>query len=259
MAEIHINLYFKHANQDIHELLHQFFAISDLNSSLRIQNDDDRKFQWNKIVTSINPEKGQELLNQLLNDFEEKYFSGELSSESMREQSGYWVVHLVYGSDGDDITGRLVRFLYDLDSGVHSQAWGCGDDEPWEFWFKTDEGGEVVYKENEPGIEAEDIYSWWHKLMPDSIKEGLMNDEEYACGIDLEGQYVVFTGKMENGTREDMEEMAEDYGANIQKSINGKTTVLVVGEKPGKSKLSKAEQLGVKIINEEEFYASLEM
>jgi NAD-dependent DNA ligase len=58
---------------------------------------------------------------------------------------------------------------------------------------------------------------------------------------------------MENGTREEMEELAEEFGAIVQKSINGKTTILVVGSKPGSSKLNKAKELDVKIITEVEF------
>ncbi|MES9901483.1 MAG: BRCT domain-containing protein [Sedimenticola sp.] len=258
MAELHINLYFKHDNNDIHNLLFQFFATSDLNSSQRISDREEKELKWSAIVKQLNPERGQNLLKQLLKDFKDDFCSDELGSESIHEDSGYWVAHLVYGTCGDDITGRLVKFLYDLCPGVHSQAWGCGDDDPWEFWFKTDEIGNIVHKEDEPGIEAVDIYSWWHASMPESIKEGFMNEEGYVCGVDLEDQHVVFTGKMEDGTREEMEEMAEDYGAIIQKTINGKTTLLVVGDKPGKSKLSKAEKLDVMIINEEQFYASIE-
>ena len=54
-------------------------------------------------------------------------------------------------------------------------------------------------------------------------------------------------------TREEMEELAEEYGAMVQKSINGKTTILVVGKKPGASKLDKAKELNVRIISEVEF------
>ncbi len=85
------------------------------------------------------------------------------------------------------------------------------------------------------------------KLCLNLLKEGFLNE------IDLEEEYIVFTGKMENGSREEMEELAEDYGANVQKSINGKTTILVVGAKPGASKLNKAEELNVRIISESEF------
>jgi len=87
-------------------------------------------------------------------------------------------------------------------------------------------------------------------------------NEEFDTGgandLDLDDEFIVFTGKMEQGTRVEMEDAAEEHGANIQKSINGKTTILVVGAKPGNSKLSKAKELGVRVISESEFNSAVE-
>ena len=55
-----------------------------------------------------------------------------------------------------------------------------------------------------------------------------------------------------------MEELAKDCGAIVQKSVNSKTTLLVVGEKPGASKLNKAKELNVRIVSETEFNNILE-
>jgi BRCT domain type II-containing protein len=77
--------------------------------------------------------------------------------------------------------------------------------------------------------------------------------KDFSDEIDLENEYVVFTGKLNGGTRYDIEKFAKKLGANVQKSLNSKTTLLVVGEKPGPSKVSKAKQLGIKIINEAEY------
>lgn len=64
---------------------------------------------------------------------------------------------------------------------------------------------------------------------------------------------IVLTGTLPEGISRGV---ASDWlaarGANIQGGINGKTDILVAGEKAG-SKLAKAEQLGVRIINGEEF------
>ena len=64
---------------------------------------------------------------------------------------------------------------------------------------------------------------------------------------------IVFTGDMSK-SRGEMRATAIRYGAESPTSVSGKTNILVAGEGAGKSKLSKAESLGVKVISEEEFW-----
>lgn len=64
---------------------------------------------------------------------------------------------------------------------------------------------------------------------------------------------IVFTGDMSK-SRGEMRATAIRYGAESPTSISGKTNILVIGEEAGKSKLEKAKQLGIEIINEEEFW-----
>ena len=64
---------------------------------------------------------------------------------------------------------------------------------------------------------------------------------------------IVFTGDMSKN-RAEMRATAIRYGAESPTSISGKTNILVIGEEAGKSKLEKAKQLGIEIINEEEFW-----
>ncbi len=61
----------------------------------------------------------------------------------------------------------------------------------------------------------------------------------------LAGQNIVFTGTMLGAKRKDMEAQAQAMGAQVQSAVNGKTTILVAGEKAG-SKLRKAEQINEK-------------
>ncbi|MGI2108589.1 BRCT domain-containing protein [Shewanella frigidimarina] len=82
---------------------------------------------------------------------------------------------------------------------------------------------------------------------------GLVEDD-----IELDDQHIVFSGKMQEGTREEMEELAEDYGAIVQKAVNGKTEILVIGDNVGQKKLDKAKSLGVKILTEKQFMDIIE-
>ncbi|MBN6741405.1 NAD-dependent DNA ligase [Acidithiobacillus sp. MC6.1] len=60
----------------------------------------------------------------------------------------------------------------------------------------------------------------------------------------FEGLALVFTGTF-SVPREDLEEQARSLGAQVQSAVNKKTSALVIGEKPGNSKVSKAQALGV--------------
>ncbi len=66
------------------------------------------------------------------------------------------------------------------------------------------------------------------------------------------GLSLVFTGTFSEN-REMLEGRAEALGAKVQSSVNGKTSALVIGEKPGASKTTKAAALGTPIWTEAEF------
>ena len=72
----------------------------------------------------------------------------------------------------------------------------------------------------------------------------------------LEGLNLVVTGKLEGMTRHDAESMIRQQGGNASSSVTRQTNYLVVGEKPG-SKLSKARQMGVAILNQQQFQQML--
>jgi len=70
------------------------------------------------------------------------------------------------------------------------------------------------------------------------------------------GKTVVFTGSLERRTREDAEALVRSLGGKSSRSVSAKTDLLVAGPGGG-SKLDKAKQLGVKVVDEEAFEAML--
>ena len=74
----------------------------------------------------------------------------------------------------------------------------------------------------------------------------------------LNGKTVVITGTFSIGSREKISEMITAAGGKVSSSVSKKTDYLFAGEKAG-SKLSKAESLGIKIINEENIKDFLEV
>ena len=70
----------------------------------------------------------------------------------------------------------------------------------------------------------------------------------------LAGKVFVLTGALSGMTRDDAKRRIEAAGGKVTGSVSGKTDYLVVGGEPG-SKLERAQQLGVEILNEEAFEA----
>lgn len=70
----------------------------------------------------------------------------------------------------------------------------------------------------------------------------------------LKGQSFVVTGTLTDMGREEAEDLLREKGATVTSSVTKNTTALIAGAKPGASKVTKAEKIGIKIISEAEFH-----
>ena len=85
------------------------------------------------------------------------------------------------------------------------------------------------------------------------LKAGIkIQQKEAAASDQLAGKTFVFTGTLERMTRDDAEKLVASLGGHAASSVSKKTDYVVVGAEPG-SKAVKARELGVTILNEEEF------
>ncbi len=82
-------------------------------------------------------------------------------------------------------------------------------------------------------------------------------EEEKTSGGRFAGKTFVFTGSLTRFTRDEAKRMVEVEGGHAAGSVSRKTDFVVAGAEAG-SKLAKAAELGVKILNEQEFQDMLE-
>jgi len=92
------------------------------------------------------------------------------------------------------------------------------------------------------------------KILDDLAKELKIQDfvQPKTSGSAVAGKTVVFTGTLEKMTRNEAKARAESLGAKVAGSVSKKTDYLVVGADAG-SKASKAAELGVKALTEDEW------
>ena len=85
-----------------------------------------------------------------------------------------------------------------------------------------------------------------------------LSDEMAANFSDkLKGLSFVVSGVFTKFNRDDLKKVIEQNGGKNVGSISAKTNFVLAGENMGPAKLEKAEKLGIKIINEDDFIAMI--
>lgn len=99
-------------------------------------------------------------------------------------------------------------------------------------------------------------------------------DELLACGVaptsplnenaasektaqSFVGQTLVITGTLDSMPRSEAEKLIKQHGGKVSSAISAKTSYVIVGKEPG-SKLTKAQNLAIPILSEEEFLARIQ-
>ncbi len=90
------------------------------------------------------------------------------------------------------------------------------------------------------------------RLLEAGIEWPAVSPRRAARGGPLDGETLVVTGTLESMTRDQAREAARLAGATVTDSVSRRTTLLVVGAEPG-SKLDKAKELGVRVVDEAAF------
>jgi DNA ligase (NAD+) len=106
-------------------------------------------------------------------------------------------------------------------------------------WFRDEDNRKLVGELRELGLRFE------------------AGEEDRPVEGPLTGRAYVITGTLEGFTREEATAQLEARGAKVSDSVSSKTTGVIVGEEPGRSKLTKAEKAGVPLLTEQDLLALL--
>ena len=91
------------------------------------------------------------------------------------------------------------------------------------------------------------------KMLDEMRELGVAPMAESVDKLPLAGKSYIVTGTLASMGREEAEDKLRALGATVTSSVTKNTTALIIGEKPGKSKLDKADKLGIPRLAEAEF------
>ena len=115
-------------------------------------------------------------------------------------------------------------------------------------------------------VMAKSVITYFHTPENQTIVERLrgyglrmsLSEEQLASHTELlKGQTIVISGVFQKHSRDEYKAMIEQNGGKNTGSISAKTSFILAGDNMGPAKLQKAEKLGVRIVNEDEFLGML--
>lgn len=111
-------------------------------------------------------------------------------------------------------------------------------------------------------VMAKSIVAFFHDSANRAVVERLrdyglqmsISDEQQATSSDvLAGQSIVISGVFAHHSRDEYKQLIEQNSGKNVGSISNKTSFILAGDNMGPSKLEKAQKLGIRIVNEDEF------
>jgi len=145
---------------------------------------------------------------------------------------------------GDTVAKKLARYFKSIDSLVHAtegqltEAPEVGERIAQSVldYFSEKKNIDIIERLKKAGLQF--------TIHEDAIK--LSSDK-------LKGMTIVATGTLKNYKRDEIKVAIEQNGGKAASSVSSKTSFVLAGEEPGENKITKAKELKIKIISEEEF------
>ncbi|GIK70100.1 MAG: NAD-dependent DNA ligase LigA [Bacteroidetes bacterium] len=119
--------------------------------------------------------------------------------------------------------------------------------------IQAEEIGEKIAESIQHYFAQERNNTLLNRLISYGLQFSLSAEQMSSSSSKLSGLSFVVSGVFSTFTRDELKDNIEKNGGKVVGSISAKTNYLIAGENMGPSKKEKAEQLGIKIISEEEY------
>lgn len=179
-----------------------------------------------------------------------------------KEGWGEQSINKLFKAIEDRRTIGLDRFLFGLgirhvgDVTARDLAKAFGSIDTLEQAALNEDGSDTLAAIDGIGpVVAEAFVAFFHepknRAVIDALKDELTIEDYVAqeTGSTFAGQTIVFTGSLEQLSRAEAKSQAEKLGAKVSGSVSAKTNLVIAGPGAG-SKLKKAEDLGIEVIDE---------
>lgn len=118
--------------------------------------------------------------------------------------------------------------------------------------------GETIAKSVIQYFSEEQNRQFIKRLQEYGLQMQLSDAQLEAQSEKLKGQSIVISGVFIHHSRDEYKSIIEQHGGKNVGSISAKTSFILAGENMGPSKFEKAQKLGIRIVNEEEFLQMVE-
>jgi len=216
-------------------------------------------------IEGVGPALVQQLLDEeLIKDVADLYYLAQdelIELDRMGEKSSQNVIDALTESKDNSLAqvlfGLGIRHVGSRVAEVLAQNYNHIDkiiETPEEELIEIDEIGSTI---------AQSIVAYFKQeqnlRIIEKLKEAGVNftSEVIERNSSLDGKRFVLTGKLNQFTRKEAKGRIKELGGRVTSSVSSKTDYLVVGDNPG-SKYDKAQELGIKILDETEFKKLIE-
>lgn len=149
---------------------------------------------------------------------------------------------------GETTAKKIAKKVKSLDTLMHASQ---------EDLLAIDEVGEIIAISIHEFFKNHENQHIIQRLKDAGLQFELSEDQQQAASDKLKDLTIVISGVFTKHSRDQYKDMIELHGGKNSGSISKKTSFVLAGENMGPEKLKKAESLGIKIINEEEFLEML--
>ncbi|MFK5983350.1 MAG: NAD-dependent DNA ligase LigA [Flavobacteriaceae bacterium] len=145
---------------------------------------------------------------------------------------------------GETVAKKLAKHYKSIDALANASE---------EQLINVDEIGDVIAKSVIEFFSSEENRNTIQKLKSYGVQLEISEEELAGQTNKLEGKTFVVSGVFHKVSRNELKQLIEQNGGKVSSSISKKTSYVVAGDKMGPSKRTKAEELGVSIITEDDF------